>query len=273
MTSQSRSLLDSPSDGMMTVCDRYFAPCVLAPFADEMARRLARLSTGSVLEVVAGTGILTRSMATALSAGSTIIATDPDAAMITHASARPGMARVTWQPADPRALPFQDGTFGIVTCLFGMATTDDRIAAFQEARRVIKQGGRFVFSILSGLQHNPVADRLQGGLNGVFQSNPPRYIGAGLYGYSNNEHIDDDLTAAGFTDAIYTTVELPFAAASAHEVAIGYCLGTPLRSEIEARGVTDVEPVLRAVTLALEQEFGTGPIEATMRAHIISAAG
>ena len=55
----------------------------------------------------------------------------------------------------------------------------------------------------------------------------------GLHGYADNEAIDDDLTIAGFTDAIYTTVELPFAAASAGDVALGYCLGTPLRLEIE----------------------------------------
>ena len=63
----------------------------------------------------------------------------------------------------------------------------------------------------------------------LFPSNPPGYLAKVLHGYADNEVVDDDLTVAGFTDAIYTTVDLPYAAASAHDAAIGYCLGTPLR--------------------------------------------
>ena len=84
---------------------------------------------------------------------------------------------------------------------------------------------------------------------------------------------DDDLTAAGFTEAIYTTVELPFAAASARDTATAYCLGTPLCTELDLRTGGNSEPVLKAATTALQQRFGLGTIAATMRAHVVSAAG
>jgi hypothetical protein len=137
----------------------------------------------------------------------------------------------------------------------------------------MKQGGRFVFNVLGTIQHNPVAECLQNTLDEFFPSDPPGYIAHGLHGYADNEAIDDDLTSAGFTDAIYTTVELPFAAPSAADVAAAYCLGTPLRSELEVQTIGDTEPILRAATLALQKRFGTGAITAPMRAHIISAAG
>jgi SAM-dependent methyltransferase len=262
-----------PLNTSPTVRDRYFAPPVLSPFADDMAHRLARLSIGPLLEIAADTGVLTQAMASALSAGLTIIATDADAAMIEHASAKPGMARVTWQQADPDALPFPDATFGIVACHLSVATMPDRVRTFQEVRRVMKQGGRFVFNVLGTIQHNPVAECLQNTLDEFFPGDPPGYIAHGLHGYADNEAIDDDLTSAGFTDAIYTTVELPFAAASAADVAAAYCLGTPLRSELEVQTISDTEPILRAATLALQKRFGSGAITAPMRAHIISAAG
>jgi ubiquinone/menaquinone biosynthesis C-methylase UbiE len=263
-----------PLDGMLAVRDRYFAPTVLLPFADDMARRLARLSIGPVLEIAAGTGVLTQAIALSLSAGMTIVATDPSADMIRHASSRPGMARVAWQQADPLALTFKDATFGIITCHVRIATMPDRVRAFREARRVMKQGGRFVFSVLGSLQHNPVAACLQEAMDATFPADPPRFIADGPHGYANQQTIDDDLTTAGFTDAIYTVVDLPFVAASARDVALGYCLGTPLRSEIELRISGDsVEPVLQAATLALQQRFGAGAIESTMRAQFISAAG
>ena len=55
--------------------------------------------------------------------------------------------------------------------------------------------------------------------------------------------------------------------------AVGFCLGTDLRQEIEARAQGDVERIVDAVTAALEQRFGAGPIDTTMRAQFISAAG
>jgi ubiquinone/menaquinone biosynthesis C-methylase UbiE len=262
-----------PLNTTLAVRDLHFAPGVVSPFADDMARRLSRLNIGPLLEIAADTGFLTQAMASALSAGLTIIATDPDANRVEHASAKPGMARVTWQQADPRALPFPDGTFGIVVCHLGVAAMPDRVRAFQEARRVTKQGGRFVFSVFGTIHHNPVADCLQTAMDEFFPSDSPRFIVDSLHGYADNEAIDDDLTAAGFTDAIYTTVELPFAAASAHDAATGYCLGTPLRSDLEARTSGNIEPVLEAAAMALRKRFGPGAITTTMRAHIISAAG
>jgi SAM-dependent methyltransferase len=262
-----------PLDATLAVRDRYVAPSLLSPFADDMARRLSRLSMGPLLEIAAGTGVLTQAIASALSAGLTIIATDPSIEMIQHASAKPGMARIAWQQADPQALPFHDGTFGIVACQFAVATMPDRVRAFQEARRVMKQGGRFLFSVLADIRHNPVAGCLQTALNELFAGDAPQFVAAGLHGYANTATIDDDLTVAGFTDAIYTVVELPFAAASAHDVATGFCLGTRLRPELETRTFRDTEPVLRAVTLALQKRFGSGAIHSTMRANIISAAG
>lgn len=258
---------------MRAIRDRYLAPSLLSPFADDMARRLSRLSIGPLLETSADTGILTQAIGSATSAGLIIIATDPSMEAIEHASPKPGMGRIRWQQADPRALPFKDGTFGIVTCQFAVATQPDRLQTFREARRVMKQGGRFVFNVLAHIRHNPVAGCVQDIMDDLFPGDPPRFVGDVLYGYADNEAIDDDLTEAGFTDAIYTTIDLPYAAASAHDVVVGYCLGTPLRSEIEMRAPRETERVTQAATAALQRRFGAGPIEATMRAHVVSASG
>jgi SAM-dependent methyltransferase len=258
---------------MLEIHDRYYVPFALSPFADDMARRLARLSNGPLLETCAGTGVLTQAMASATSVGLAIIATDPSGETLEHAALKSGTARVKWQIADPAALPFPNGTFGIVACHFGVSTLNDRVLAFQEARRVLRPGGRFVFSVPGRIRHNPVAHCVQTALDEMFRQDPPEFLGLGLHGYADNEAIDDDLTTAGFTDAIYTTVEKRFAADSARDVAIGYCLGTPLRAEIEARASGTAEPAILAAEQALAQRFGSGPIETTMRGHIVSASG
>ncbi len=185
----------------------------------------------------------------------------------------PARRRVIWQTADPCALPFDTATFGIVTCQFGVAALSNRVLAFREARRVMKQGGRFVFNLLGHLRQNPVAARVQQCMEDLFPGDPPSYLAKVLHGSAENEAVDDDLTLAGFADAIYTIVDKPYAAASARDAATGYCLGTPLRAEIEARANGDTASVVEAVAAALKRRFGSGPIEATMRAHVISAAG
>ncbi len=261
------------ADSLPAVRDRCLAPSLLMPFADDMARRLARLSTGPLLEVAADTGVLTQAIAASMSAGLAIVATDPCLGRVQHAAEKPGMARVTWQQADPVALPFGDAIFGIVTCHFAFAGMTDRISAFRETRRVLKPAGRFVFSVPGAIRHNPVAGCLQAALEALFPDDPPGFISNDLHGYANTEAIDDDLTEAGFTDAIYTTVELPYAADSAADAAVGYCLGTGLRTAIESRTNGHPAPVVEAVAQALRRQFGSGPLQSTMRAQIVSACG
>ena len=262
-----------PIGGMLAIHDQYLAPSLLVPFAEDMAHRLSRISTGPLLETCAGVGALTRAIASSVSAGMTVIATDPSADAIAYASAKPGVARVTWQQADPAALPFPNASFGIVTCQFGIVAMPDPVRAFVEARRVMRPGARFVFNVPALLRQNPVADCLQDAMDMLFPSDPPKFLENVLHLYADNAVIDDDLTEAGFTDAIYTSVELPYLAEAAWDAAAGYCLGTSLRAEIETRAPGEAERVTRDAAALLERRFGTGPIATTMRAYVISAAG
>jgi SAM-dependent methyltransferase len=259
-------------DPDLVVRGRFFGPAVLSPFADDMAGRLSRLAMGPLLETMADIGTLTQAIAASVSVDLTVIATDANPDLLRYAAQKPGTASVTWRQADPAALPFGDASFGIVTCLFGIATAADRIACFREARRVLKPGGRLLFAVPGPLRQTPVAACVQQALAGVFPDDPPRHLSFGLHGYADTELIDDDLTKAGFTDAAYTILDLPFSAHSAGDVAMGYCLGTEMRAELEARE-GDVPAVIDAVEAALRQQFGDGPIRSTMRANMVSAAG
>ncbi len=252
---------------------RYFGPSVLSPFADDLAARLSRLTAGPLLETMADVGTLTQAIATAVSVGVSVIATDRDADLLAIAAEKPGTARVTWRQADPGALPFREASFGIVACLSGIAETSDHVQTFREARRVLKPGGRLVFTTFGPLQQNPVAECVQMTLAGRFPDDPPRYLSSVLHGYDNTEVIDDDLTSAGFTDAAYTIVELPFSVREAADAALGYLLGTKLRGEIEVRTGGSILEVIEAVEADLRQRFGHGRITASMRANVVSAGG
>ena len=91
------------------------------------------------------------------------------------------------------------------------------------------------------------------------------------YGYHNVQNIRDDLAAAGFTDTTAATIAQTSRAASAKDAAIAFCQGTPLRSEIEARGASRLDEATEAAAAALARRFGAGPSEARIQAHVLTA--
>src|SRR4051812_16395644 len=127
-------------DSLLAIRERYLGPSLLSPFADDLAQRLSRLHVGPLLETMADIGVSTQAIAASVSAGLTIIATDPSDDVLRRARGKPGTARVIWRVADPCALPFEAGTFGIVACQSGVMGLPDHVLAFREARRVMKTG-------------------------------------------------------------------------------------------------------------------------------------
>ena len=128
--------------------DRHMVPLIFEPYAADMARRGAALSPSAVLEIAAGTGAVTRALATKLSRGASYTVTDLNRPMLDYAASRqPSDNRITWRQADALALPFENATFDLVCCQFGAMFFPDRPAAYREAKRVLKPGGHFLLSV------------------------------------------------------------------------------------------------------------------------------
>jgi len=67
--------------------DRYLGPMNCAPYAADLAARVKALAPARVLEVAAGTGIVTRAIVQVLPAGAKIVATDLNQPMLDFAAA------------------------------------------------------------------------------------------------------------------------------------------------------------------------------------------
>ena len=109
------------------VYERYLVPLIFAPYALDLARRVAARAPVQVLEIAAGTGVVTRELATVLSAGASITATDLNQPMLDHAASIGTARRVEWRQADAMALPFADGSFDAVVCQFGVMFFPDKV--------------------------------------------------------------------------------------------------------------------------------------------------
>src|SRR5258708_5452179 len=121
--------------------DEYLVPLIFEPYAVDLTARLASRSPSQVLEIAAGTGVVTRAMSERLPANARIVASDLNQAMLDQAAAVGTKRAVEWRQADAMALPFGDGEFDAVVCQFGAMFFPDKPKAFAQVRRVLKPGG------------------------------------------------------------------------------------------------------------------------------------
>ncbi len=259
------------SGSVAELYDSHLVPLIFEPYASDLARRVSALAPSRVLETAAGTGVVTRAMARSLPANVGLLATDLNQSMLDRAAAVGTARPVLWQQADAMRLPFDDASFDIVVCQFGVMFFPDKTRAFSEARRVLRHGGTLLFNVWGRLEENELAHVVTLALAEHFAADPPRFMARTPHGYFDREAISIDLANAGFgaTPAV-ETIAARSRAVSARAAAIAYCQGTPLRNEIQARGDADLAEATSICAAVIARRFGDGPIDAKIQAHIVA---
>lgn len=253
----------------------YLVPMIFEPYAVDLAQRLATaLATkpkAQVLELAAGTGAVTRHLASTLPSSAAITATDLNPGMLAIAQHIGTSRAVAWQHADALQLPFADGTFDAVVCQFGTMFFPDKGKAFSEARRVLKPGGVLLFNVWDCIEVNEFADTVMSALAVRYPSDPPGFMARTPHGYYDMEAIARDVKQGGFSATPqFHTVTARSQAASARIVAVAYCQGTPVSAEIEAREPAGMSLATDAAEKALIQRYGTGAVDGKIQGFVVS---
>ena len=251
--------------------DRYLVPLIFEPYAVDLARRVAEREPARVLEIAAGTGVVTRQLANTLAPNASIVATDLNQPMLDHAAAIGTMRTVEWRQADAMQLPFVDEAFDVVVCQFGVMFFPDKAKAFAEARRVLRAGGAFIFNVWDRIDQNDFADTVTTALEALFPADPPRFMARVPHGYHDHAIIAQDLARGAFSrPPEFTTLAARSCAASPRIPAMAYCQGTPLRSEIESRDALRLGEATDIATAAIARRFGAGRVDGGIQAHVVT---
>jgi SAM-dependent methyltransferase len=251
--------------------ESYLVPLIFQPYADDLARRLVSRPLRRVLEIAAGTGVVTRALASALPERVAMVATDLNQAMIDQAVAIGVRRPVEWRQADAMQLPFADGEFDAVVCQFGAMFFPEKAKAFAEARRVLRPGGVFIFNVWDRIEENEFAATVTAAMETVFPQDPPRFLARTPHGYYDHATIGRDVAQGGF-DASPEIVTVPARsrADSARVPAVAFCQGTPLRNEIESRDSSRLTEATDVAAQAIARRFGGGAVEGKIQAHVVT---
>lgn len=252
------------------VYDRYMVPLLFRPYAQEVARRAGAFGPSRILETAAGTGIVTEALHRALP-DADIVATDLNPPMLEEAARRVTAPNVSFRPADALALPFEDGSFDLVVCQFGVMFFPDKVQGNAEARRVLREGGTYLLVIWDKVERNLATHAAGTALASLFPGDSTSFLERVPFRYHEQAVIEQDLRAAGFPDIAFETVELRSRSASARDAATGFTQGTPMRSEIESRGPDALAAATDAAAEALRRFEGPSGFDAPMSAHIVTA--
>lgn len=251
--------------------EEYLVPLIFQPYAADLVGRVASRSPSRVLELAAGTGVVTRTLASVLPDSVSIVATDLNRPMLDLASEVGTMRPVEWRQADAMQLPFDGGVFDAVVCQFGVMFFPEKLKAFSEAKRVLRSGGVFIFNVWDRIEENEFAHTVTAALESLFPEDPPRFMARTPHGYYDLATIARDLKQGGFRASPHiSTVAARSQAASPQIPAIAYCQGTPLRNEIEARDTSRLGEATDVAAEAIAQRFGPGPVDGKIQAHIVA---
>ena len=250
--------------------DSCLGPAWFEAFAADLAQRIPARPPGDVLEIACGTGLVTRRMRERLDPAFRLVATDLSKAMLDYARRKLNDRKgIEWREADAVDLPFGDDEFGAAVCAFGVMFVPDKRAAFREARRVLKQGGIFLFNVWDRIEENPHAAANAEVIEGLFPGDEEMRFRMPF------EMHDPALLRQLLAEARFQEVQIEkkrhqVDRVSARDVAIGQIRGTPRSLMIEKRGVS-LDEVIEKATAALGKIGGADPYRAPAQAVVVEA--
>jgi SAM-dependent methyltransferase len=248
--------------------DKGLGPHIFVGYADDLVRRVAGLCPTRVLELAAGTGIVTRKLRDALASDCDLVASDLNSPMLDVAKAKfQSDELIQFSQADATSLEFEEASFDVAACQFGVMFFPDKNRSFAEVYRVLTPNGSYVFNVWDSWDANQFARVVHEVVEQFFPDDPPGFYKV-PFGYHDADEIRESVLLAGFARVSIEYMPLQSKIPSADDFAKGLVFGNPLYEEVVTRG-GNPQDVCTAVADAIRRRLGS---EIALQALVVNAS-
>jgi SAM-dependent methyltransferase len=248
------------------IYERYLGPYIFEPYAVYIAGRI-KDAPKLVLEIAAGTGRVTRHIAEKIGKEAKLIATDINPGMLDIAREQVKASNVEFLVADAQDLPFEDNSVDCVICQFGYMFLQGRQKGFNEARRVLKPGGQFLFVTWDKAKNNITYYISHQTVVRFLKDPPPPFFGR-PYSMDDPAELQSHLTVAGFTNATIEKITLEGESPSALDIATGFVEGNAIINEILKEGPELLQTIKTTIASKINREVSKDPVRSELNAWV-----
>lgn len=176
-----------------------------------MVDRLDLQPGQQVLELACGPGDTGFLAAELVKPGGTLISSDASGAMLGVATGRArdlGVRNVEFKRIELEWIDLPTASVDAVLCRWGLMFSFDPASALQEARRVIRPGGRIALAVWDVPEENPWATIPTRALIELGHVEPPDPDVPGMFSLADRAGLRELLEGAGFLDVVVDSVDL-----------------------------------------------------------------
>jgi ubiquinone/menaquinone biosynthesis C-methylase UbiE len=249
--------------------DSVLGPAQFDAIAADLVRRVPVRPKGEVLELACGTGLVTRRLRERVDPFFKVVATDISDGMLAYARNKV-KGKVDWRKADASALPFKAESFGLVACGLGVMFVPDKKKLCAEARRVLLEGGTFLFNVWDRIERNPHGESTGRVFDELFPGDAEMQFAKIPFSWAEETVIRQHLEESRFSDVRIEPVRIEIKAPSAHAYATGQIRGTPRGALIEKKG-RSIDEVIEKVAQGLAAVGGAEPFRVEASLLVVQA--
>lgn len=250
--------------------EKYLGPFLFEPYGLDIKERVASGNYESVVELACGTGRVTKYLREALPDSSRLTATDINPDMLSLAREKVPHEKIEWKQADMQEIPFSDSLFDLAVSQFGIMFVPDKTKAYKEIYRILKPGGKLLFSSWDRFENNSFFTDMNMILEKYMKDIPVPFHRM-PFSYFDNEEIKNHLKEAGFKNIKISVLEKDGIITKAEHAAKGITNGTPLYTAMMEMDPDLLGKVENELTEMMKKNYGTDPMKCRLRAIIIEA--
>jgi len=245
--------------------ENYLGPFLFEPYALDLVSRLQSKKYNDILEIACGTGRVTKHLTSSVKYD-TLTATDLSPDMISVAKEKAPDRNIKWMAADAMELPFEDSSFDLVVIQFGVMFFPDRLRGLNEAYRVLRPGGKLIFSTWDRTENVPGIYEGRKIIESYFEDDPPKFYSV-PFSMHDEKELHDLTVNAGFKNVKVELVKKEGYSPSSADLAIGIVEGNPIYLAIIEKDPSLVNTITAHVQHELKEKYGASvrvPLQAWM---------